>query len=330
MIISRNVALPTLQWLFLCSSFCAGVAAAQVSPDSVQCITAVSDLYPAWSPDGLSIVFQSDRDSPERDRYHLFVMDCDGSNIRRVTGGATSDETPVWSPDGSTILYSSYVEGDNNELFSVRPDGSDVRQLTHHPLRDGHQHYSPDGTRIVFNSQRDDDGTTEEKNYEIYEMDIDGSNLKRLTTFLQWDTYPSISPDGRKILWRRVLSAGGNSDSGRNSEIFIMNRDGSDPVNLSNHPAFDGYPAWSPDGSMIVFASNRTADGTRGNFHLYIMNADGSHVRRLLENDGTVDDARPAWSPDGTKIAFNREFVTGVSATRIMVLSLPNELIAHP
>ena len=61
-----------------------------------------------------------------------------------------------------------------------------------------------------------------------------------------------------------------------------MNRDGSDQVNLTNHPDFDGYPAWSPDGSKIVFASNRDRkDNFRGNFHLYIMNADGTNKKDI-------------------------------------------------
>ena len=306
------------------------IAVAQVPQDSASIVTAVSDIYPSWSPDSKSIVFQSDRDAPSAGRYHLYVMNRDGSHIRRLTNRATSDETPVWSPDGSTILYSSYLDEVNNELFTVRTDGSHITRLTHHPWRDGHQNYSPDGKSIIFNSQRDDDGKNEERNYEIYEMGINGSNITRLTDFPEWDTYPSISPDGRKILWRRVLPTGGNSSSGRNSEIFVMNRDGSNPINVSNHTGFDGYPEWSPDGKWIVFASNRTPDGSRGNFHLYIMRPDGSDVRRLLENDGIVDDARPAWSPDGTMIAFNREFATGISASRIMILSLPADLIAAP
>lgn len=256
-------------------------------------------------------------------------MNADGTNVRRILHREASDETPVWSPDGSQILFSSYITEENNELFLMNVDGTGVTRLTDDPGRDGHQKFSPGGATIIFNSQRDDDGQGEVTNYEIYEMNLDGTDIRRLTNFPEWDTYPSISPDGSKVLWRRVLSTGGNTESGRNSEIFLMRRDASDPVNLTGHPSFDGYPAWSPDGSKIVFASNR-AGKTPGNFHLYVMDPDGSNVVRLLENDATVEDARPQWSPDGTRILFNRQYVADESSIDILILELPEELRVAP
>jgi TolB protein len=302
---------------------------AQVSADSLVRLTAVRDAYPFWSPDGKQVVFQSDRHTNMSGDFAIYIMDVDGTNIRRLTFREESDETPVWSPDGSKILFSSYVKAEDNELFLMKTDGTDITQLTNHPGRDGHQKFSPDGTRIIFNSQRDDDGKGEIRNYEIYEMKLDGSDIGRLTDFPEWDTYPSISPDGSKIVWRRVLPTGGTSDSGRNSEIFVMNRDGSDPMNLTNHSAFDGYPSWSPDCSKIVFASNRNGK-TRGNFHIYIMDSDGSDVTKILDNEASVEDARPMWSPDGSKILFNRQYIADKSSMDILIISLPDRLSAKP
>jgi len=315
----RILALPVIGGLF--ATLGVGVRA-QPNNVTLTRLTAARDAYPYWSPDGKQIVFQSDRHDVMMGDRDIYIMNADGSSIRRLIHREESDETPVWSPDGSQILFSSYVTEENNELFIINVDGTGLTQLTDNPGRDGHENFSPDGTTIVFNSQRDDDGSLEADNYEIYEMNRDGSDLRRLTDFPEWDTYPSISPDGTRILWRRVLPTGGNSQSGRNSEIFIMNRDGSSPSNLTNNPAFDGYPAWSPDGSKIVFASNR-AGQTAGNFHIYIMNPDGSDVTKLLENDPEVEDARPQWSPDGSRIVFNRQYVADESSIDIMVINVP-------
>ena len=82
-----------------------------------------------------------------------------------------------------------------------------------------------------------------------------------------------------------------------NLEIYVMDSDGSDPVNLTNDPYDDRFPAWSPDGNRLAFASSRV-----GNFELYVMDADGSNLVRLTQERGY--DRVPAWSPDGTKIAF--------------------------
>ena len=100
---------------------------------------------------------------------------------------------------------------------------------------------------------------------------------------------PAWSPDGRKLAF--VSRRDGNS------EIYVMNADGSEQGNLTQHPASDSHPSWSPDGRKLAFVSRRD-----GNSEIYVMNADGSGLRNVTR--APSDDLDPAWSPDGRAIAF--------------------------
>ena len=82
-----------------------------------------------------------------------------------------------------------------------------------------------------------------------------------------------------------------------NYEVYVMNADGTGQMNLTNNPAGDWFPAWSPDGKRIAFDPNRDL-----NFEVYVMNADGTGQVNLTNNP--AEDLAPAWSPDGNRIAF--------------------------
>ena len=90
------------------------------------------------------------------------------------------------------------------------------------------------------------------------------------------------------------------SDRDGNDEIYVMDADGSNLTRLTNNPAIDDSPAWSPDGTKIAFVSYRD-----GNEEIYIVDADGSSQTRLTDN--SASDCFPSWSPDGTKIAFSSD-----------------------
>ena len=90
------------------------------------------------------------------------------------------------------------------------------------------------------------------------------------------------------------------SDRDGNSEIYVMWADGSAQKRLTDNPAGDHHPSWSPDGSRIAFESDRD-----GNSEIYVMNADGSSQRRLTDN--SYDDNFPSWSPDSSQIAFSTD-----------------------
>lgn len=187
-----------------------------------------------------------------------------------------------------------YTDTDGNyEIYTMNIDGSNQTRLTNNPAIDYAPHYSPDGSKIIFASQRDG-------NEEIYTMNADGTNQTRATTNAATDTEPSWQPV------RFSTSTNTSSTNGKiaftssrtgNNEIFTMNADGSNQINISNNAASDVQAAWSPDGSKIAFQSDRT-----GNSNIYTMNADGSSQTRITNN--TFTDEFPSWSPDGTKIVF--------------------------
>lgn len=139
-------------------------------------------------------------------------------------------------------------------------------------------------SKIAFASDSDN------KPYsDIYVMDVDGRNPIQLTDNRANDSWPSWSPDGKKIAF--------TSDRDGNEEIYVMNADGTDEVNLTKNPARDALSSWSPDGKKIVFTSTRDV-----NWEVYVMNSDGTNQVSLTNNP--ADDGNPAWSPDGKKIAF--------------------------
>jgi len=149
--------------------------------------------------------------------------------------------------------------------------------------------------KIYFNSNRTGDS-------EIFVMNIDGSGLTNLSKSPDTDDeMPAVSPDGRKIVFMR-----GHFNDFDSFELWIMNSDGSEQIQLTHNDKADGHPDWSPDGSKIVFVSWRD-----GNDEIYIMNADGSNPRRLTDNPASDND--PDWSPDGRWIVFksNRAYASG-------------------
>ena len=155
--------------------------------------------------------------------------------------------------------------------------------------------------QITFVSQRDG-------NPEIYVMDADGGNQRRLTNNPAKDWDPSWSPDGKQIAFVSDRDEHPHFVPGWFSfEIYVMDADGDNQRRLTNNPADDRGPAWSPDGTRIVFMSMR--DGHIIDFaptyEIYVMDADGGNPQNLTNNPS--DDRYPSWSPDGKRIVFVSE-----------------------
>ena len=156
-------------------------------------------------------------------------------------------------------------------------------------------------------------------NSEIYVMDADGSEPRNLTQNPANECNPAWSPDGRSIAFvssrgqtRPVKPCGPGPDrrieciGDQQSEIYVMNADGSRKRNLTRNRRDDDYPTWSPDGRRIAFMHGRG----RGRGQLYVVNADGSGLRNLARITGpALFSSQPVWSPDGRTIYFGRYLV---------------------
>lgn len=259
------------------------------------------DSYPSLSPDAKQLVFQSNRNG----KNQIYIMNLDDQQIRQLTDLPMGGETPVFSPDGKQIVFAAYVGEGDNDVFVMDSDGNNVKRLTHGPGYDGHPHWSADGERIVFNSDRtspDPEASWSNRWHEIFSMQADGSDIRQHSRCKAVCTYPGLSPDGEKIVYRKVTKAPGLDWSlgaiEKNSEIFVANIDGSNEINITRNAAFDGWPVWSPDGKQIAFASNRSGPALAG--QIWLMKPDGSDLKQL--SHGPWSHAQPSWSKDGQTI----------------------------
>ena len=273
-------------WSFTAIAACITTPAVQAQ-QNVQTLayqlTHVDQGEPFFSPDGKQIVYETTVAGFQQ----LFIMNADGSSPMQITHNRVTHDSPAWSPDGKLIAYVS-GDGTHEAICVIHPDGSDEQCLTSEQHKYIHPNWSADSAKLIFCS--DDDLQPPKKNdADIYSLDV---KTRQLTPVITGgiNTYPSWSPDGKKIVFRKIIGD-------MNSEVFVADSDGSNQRNLTNNPAFDGWPSWSPDGSQIVFASNR-----RANYQIFIMNADGSDVRLVANTEGRATE--PRWSPDGKSIYF--------------------------
>lgn len=247
-------------------------------------------IGPVWSPDGSRILFVSNRDDPNptvceqtpnggfsRCNYELYVMNADGSNVRRLTDHPAADNHPTWSPDGSRIAFISTRDGLIN-IFVMNADGSDVTQLTYGQQLAQSPAWSPDGTSIAYSAFG-------EEAEDIYVMQADGSDPTPITGDGGGEILPAWSPDGSQIAFI--------SNRTGFPALYVMRLDGSDARSIATLGLVVGYPpSWSPDGATVAYVSRFS-----GRFELAVVNLQTERTS-FVTAFGTRATS-PAWAPPG-------------------------------
>lgn len=219
-----------------------------------------------WSPDFNTLVFRA----VQNITIDLYAIDLGSDQYRQITGTGKNNHSPAFSPDGQWLAFTSERDG-NPEIYvisagcilpDIRCSDDAARRLTDHPKADDQAAWSPDSQQLVFQSNRDGD-------FEIYTMNLDGSDQRRLTQSPRNDLLPNWSPNGQQIVFA--------SERDINAELYVMQSDGSSQRRLTQTREYEFTPQWSPDGSQILF--QRAVPGS--DFETYVMDAEGEHEQRL-------------------------------------------------
>ena len=218
-----------------------------------------------WSPDSDRIAYTMDQGG----QHQLMVVKKDASMLGLLTT-IPAQEVGDWSRNGESVAF-AVRNGAGRGLYIRNPDGVNEFRLTDQP--DSSPRLSPDSKRIAFISARDG-------NDELYMIDVDGSNLARVTQTDAPEYDISWSPNGQTILFV--------SEKDGNPEIYSVSRNGSKLTRLTFNAIVDRYPVWSPSGDRIAFVSHLDGDAD-----IFIMNSDGGDQRRLTLNNAM--DTRPSW-----------------------------------
>lgn len=286
-----------------------------------------------FSADGKKLVFQSEREQGNP-FYQIYTLDLETGDTQRISPGAGKTTCAWIRPGTGEVLFASthadpeakakmQAEIDfrasgkqrryawdydaSMDLYLASPDGSTLERLTDAPGYDAEASISPDGKQIVFCSLRgayplENLSEADRKLYELdpasfgdlYIMNIDGTDVRRLTAAPGYDGGPFFSADGSRIIFRRFDKTGTMAD------VYSIKPDGTDEKRLTEFGAMSWAPFYHPSGRYVIFASNKLGFA---NFELFIVDAEGQKQPvRVTFTSGF--DGLATFSPDGSKLSW--------------------------
>ena len=211
--------------------------------------------------------------------YDIYSANADGKSLKRLTDSPSYDAEATISPDGKTIVFTSTRDGDLN-IYTMDINGRNVKQLTNGLGYEGGAFFSPDGKQIVYRAyhpkteeeiarykDRLANNLIEPANFEIWVMNVDGSNKRQVTKLGAASFAPFFTPDGKAIIFSTNYFD--KSPRKRNFDLALVNVDGTGLEQVTFNPTFDGFPMFSPDGKKLVFASNRN-NAKEGDTNVFI------------------------------------------------------------
>ncbi len=288
-----------------------------------------------FSNDGKQMVFQSEREA-QNPFYQIYLKNFETGLTKRLSPGYGKTTCAWIHPDKKKVLFSSthhdpqarqkmaeeldirkkgkarpysWDFDENYDIFEANTNGGGIKNLTKIKGYDAEASWSPDGKIIIFASDRHiytDALSSEEKEalksnpsalVELYMMNADGSDVRRLTKDIGYDGGPFFSFDGKKIVWRKF------SKDGRRAEIYTMNSDGSDVKKITALETLSWAPFFHPSGDYIIFGS---ALFGHSNFELFIVRADGSGDP-IRVTDYEKFDSLPVFLPSGAELAWTSQ-----------------------
>ena len=219
------------------------------------------DSWPAWSPDGVRMAFESDRANQRT--TEVYVLSLNGvTPLARLTNDSTHQSAqPAWSPLGNRIAFVSGDTAAGFDIYLMDPDGKNRTRLTTGARNNVEPSWKPDGSRLAFASDRTG-------NAEIFVMDTSGANAVNVTNNSLSDLAPAWSPDGQKIAFMSNRSV--------DFAVWVMNPDGSNPTRISSSVPPCELPQWTKDGKRLGFDCG--AD-------IYLANADGTGLTRITRTE---------------------------------------------
>jgi TolB protein len=234
------------------------------------------DYGMSWSPDGSKLAFATRRDGNEE----IYELDLGSGGLENLTSNPATDTQPRWSPDGRLLAFFSDREGDaadpydRRELYLLERGTGAVRRLTRNALYEEAPSWSADGRSVVFCRMRARTGDGDPATCDLWSIEVSSGDERRLTDRPGFSSSPDATHAGAPILF--------HGRDGERYELLALDLASGAVANLTRDAREDWQPAWSHDGTEIVWCAGERPH----EFDLWVMKADGSDRRPLVEGPG--------------------------------------------